>query len=126
MIEPKIKKKVLVIDDEESITKLLKILLEKEGYEVIIANNGFEGIERTRSEKPDLVITDLMMSGINGYQIIFRLLHEEYLDKDPKFIVLTGRSKRKEEDLSNKLGACTYLEKPFKSEVLIDLVRKII
>ncbi len=118
-------KKVLVVDDDKIILNLLKETLEDEGYEVIIANNGMEGINKVKKEKPEIVIVDIMMPHVNGYQMIFSIINEELLEEIPSFIILTARAKELDKGLSERIGAHAYLTKPFKRDELLSTVKKI-
>ncbi len=120
------KKKILVIDDEETIQYLVKDVLAEKGYEVIAAGNGLEGIKKTIEEKPDLVIVDIMMPYLDGYHMIYKMINEEYVEKLPAFMILSVRSKTLDKNLGERIGAYTYLSKPFKSEELVQLVERAI
>ncbi len=118
-------KKVLIVDDDKTILGLLKETLEDGGYEVVIAGNGIEGINKVKKEKPELVIVDIMMPHINGYQMIFKIINEELLEKIPPFIILTVRSKELDKGISEKIGAHAYLTKPVSSDELLSVVKKL-
>ncbi len=115
-------KKILVVDDEETFLYLIKEVLAGEGYEVITATNGLDGIEKTKEEKPDLVLVDVMMPFLDGYHMIHKIINEEYLEKLPLFIILSVRPKVLDKGLSERIGAYAYLSKPFRTEKLIQLV----
>jgi two-component system alkaline phosphatase synthesis response regulator PhoP len=82
-------KKVLFVDDDVDFCEVAKILLESKGYEVVLAYDGKEGLEKVRAEKPDLVILDVMMPEINGYDVCVVVKADEELKKIP-VILLTG------------------------------------
>lgn len=116
--------KILIVDDEESIRKLVSEVLADEGYEVITASDGFKGIKKIKEETPELVIVDIMMPNLNGYKMIYDIINEENMEKTPYFIILSVRSSEVDKGLGERLGACAYLEKPFKREELVKLVKE--
>lgn len=115
-------KKVLVIDDEEHLTSLVKAYLVKDGYQVSIANNGREGLACARRVHPDLIILDIMMPEMDGYEFI-RLLRVE---SDTPVIFLTAKVDEQERVLGLELGADDYLVKPFYPRELISRVRAVL
>jgi len=117
-------KKILVIDDEPLVVEVLKIMLEIKNYEIITASNGIEGIERSVREKPDLVILDILMPGMDGYQVC-RKLKEDRKTMTIPVIMLTalgGQSAEKEKGYSS--GAYGYIFKPFDEEKLLKSVER--
>ncbi|MCK4725806.1 MAG: response regulator, partial [Anaerolineales bacterium] len=82
------KTKILVIDDEEGITKLVSAYLEPEGYEVIIKQDGIEGLKAARAIKPDLVVLDIMLPGMDGIELLTTLRRES----DVYVIMLTAKT----------------------------------
>ena len=115
-------KKVLVIDDEEHLTSLVKAYLVKDGYQVTIANNGREGLDAARRVHPDLIILDIMMPEMDGYEFI-RLLR---VDSDTPVIFLTAKVDEQERVLGLELGADDYIVKPFYPRELISRVRAVL
>ncbi|OFW12931.1 MAG: hypothetical protein A3F70_18955 [Acidobacteria bacterium RIFCSPLOWO2_12_FULL_67_14] len=106
------------------IRTLVKLLLERDGYIVLQAENGREGIDMTRLERPDLVITDLMMPDVDGYQVLTALREEASLSMLP-VIVLTAETGGTVERTVLDLGADDYLVKPFDEDVLLQRVRSV-
>ncbi len=102
--------KVLVIDDEPPITELLNMSLGFEGYEVAIANSGREGLERARTFRPDLIVLDIMMPDLDGFQVLKRLREEG--NKTP-VLFLTARDAIEDRVTGLTAGADDYLPKPF-------------
>jgi DNA-binding LytR/AlgR family response regulator len=111
-------KKILVIEDEKILRENIKILLNEEGYEVVVANNGTRGIESAKIELPDLIICDIMMPGIDGYDVI-KELSAGSTTKSIPFIFLTAKVAREDIRLGMNLGADDYLSKPFRAEELL-------
>ena len=110
--------KILIVDDDRVIRKVLEAALINEGYQVIIATDGSEGLQQARTQRPDLVVTDKMMPVMNGFELTRRLR------QDPDFIHLPILVLTSESELEDKLGAFEagaddYLPKPFESAELI-------
>jgi len=125
MNEEKSRIKILIVEDTISIRDIIRNILETEGYQVLLAENGKAGIEIAKTENPDLVITDIMMPEVDGYHMIFHLINNEYLPKLPVFLIITVRSKEFDKGLSERLGVVRYLTKPFRREELIKAVDEI-
>ena len=122
-------KKILIIDDDKDIFESMKIVLEAEGYNVIWATNGKDGLDKCKNEKPDLVILDVMMNTDDeGFQVAYKMKQDEELSKIP-IIMATSISektgftfdKEKDEDF---LPVNEFLEKPVDPKTLIDKVRE--
>ena len=117
------KKKILIVDDEVDLVKLLKTELEDKGYDVVIAMNGEEGVRATLLEKPDLLILDIMMPVMDGYEALSRLRNNERTKRLPVIILSAKGETYSILDLQ-KLGATDYLIKPFESEELLETIQK--
>ncbi|HAM39263.1 MAG: hypothetical protein A2539_03200 [Elusimicrobia bacterium RIFOXYD2_FULL_34_15] len=122
------KKKILVVDDDVNTVKLLKVNLEKCGYDVVAAFNGKDGLEKFKTEKPALIIADIMMPGMDGYHFCWDVLFEDglYISPVPKIIMLTGRDKKLDKGISEKIGVDAYITKPFDIKFLIEKVKEIL
>jgi type IV pilus assembly protein PilB len=118
------RQKVLVVDDDRMIRMLVKLLLEKEGYDVIEGENGLHAVELSRAERPDLLVLDLMMPQMDGFQALDRLRRDLSLATQP-VIVLTAESGPDTERRVLELGADDYLIKPFEPGVLLSRVRAV-
>jgi DNA-binding response OmpR family regulator len=115
-------KKVLVIDDEKATTFLVKTLLEREGLEVVTANTGEEGLELVRTEKPDLILLDVMMPGLDGWETLERIRQTKGGRSIPvsMFSVMSSPS---DTMFGVKVeGVVDYITKPFNRA---DLVRRV-
>lgn len=117
--------KVLLIDDDDCVFNLIKTRVKKEGLFIIWAKDGEEGIKKAKIELPDLVITDVVMPKINGFEVI-KTLKDKALTADLKFIVLTNYGETPlvyDLDLQNSLGISKYLIK--SNHTPTELVREI-
>lgn len=117
------KKKILVIDDEVELVEAVKIRLESEGYEVLPAYDGDEGLKKIEEEKPDLIILDIVMPQMDGYTFTKEIKSNPDA-KDLPIIILTARDKM--EDLFGIEGVTEYIVKPFDHRDLLDRIRKLL
>lgn len=111
--------KILVVDDEPSIIKLITSYLKIEGYEVLTAADGLTAIKTARAFKPDLVILDVMLPGIDGLEVLSQLRRES----DSYVILLTARTEETDKIVGLSLGADDYVTKPFSPRELIARVK---
>src|SRR3990172_1511795 len=107
-------KTILVVDDEERLTSLVKAYLAQEGFRVVTARNGREALFIARQEKPDLIVLDLMMPEMDGYE--FMRLHRK--ERETPIILLTARVEDSDKVLGLELGADDYVTKPFSPREL--------
>jgi len=121
-VQARVKPRVLIVDDDRMIRMLVKLLLEKEGYEVIEGENGLHAVELGRREKPDLMVLDLMMPEMDGFEAIDRLRRDLAMATMP-LIVLTAEAGPDTERRVLEMGADDYLIKPFEPGVLLSRVR---
>jgi len=113
---------ILMIDDDRNICRIVSLYLEKEGYEVKIANDGAEGLERFRELAPSLVLLDIMLPGMDGWTIC----KEIRKDNDTPIIMLTAKGEVFDKVLGLELGADDYLVKPFDPKELVARVKAVI
>jgi len=113
--------KVLVIDDEEKLRANLTIYLEMNGFTVIQAIDGEEGLERLKNDKPDIIISDVMMPGMDGYTMLKEIRAKMEYDSVP-IIMLTA--KESISDLYELEGANEFIPKPFEMSVVLDTINK--
>lgn len=106
------KQRILVIDDEENIRNLLKSALANEGYDVIAAADGLEGFEKALILPPDMILLDIMMPDVNGYQVLQRLRNDSRTNGIP-VLLLTAKIDGEERVLGLEAGAVDYITKPF-------------
>lgn len=113
---------VLVIDDEPKVVKLTRDYLEKDGFRVISAGDGMEALALARRERPDLIVLDLMLPGMDGREVC-RTLRQEM---DTPIIMLTARAEESDQVVGLELGADDYVTKPFSPRTLVARVRAVL
>ncbi|MCX5753384.1 MAG: response regulator [Candidatus Krumholzibacteria bacterium] len=119
------KGKVLVVDDEVNITQILEFSIGAEGFEVITAQNGEEAIEKARREQPDLIILDVMMPKIDGYEAC-RILKANPLTRSIPVVLLTAKGRDIDKRLGMEVGATDYIVKPFSPNRLVERINQLL
>ncbi len=114
-------KTILVIEDNEDIRENVEEILTLSDYKVLTAANGKEGVEVATSKKPDLIICDIMMPGIDGYGVL-HVLHKDPATQDIPFIFLTSKSERSDFRAAMEMGADDYITKPFSGNELLNAI----
>jgi two-component system alkaline phosphatase synthesis response regulator PhoP len=117
--------KILVVDDEVYILHILDFSLGAEGFEVITANNGELAIEKAKQEKPDLIVLDIMMPVVDGYETCRRLKRESETKNIP-VVLLTAKGRDVDKRLGYEVGAVDYIVKPFSPNRLIERIQEIL
>jgi len=117
------KKKVLIVDDERDIVKALVIRLQHNGYEVVVAFDGAQGIFMAHKESPDLIILDIRMPAGDGFSVAEKLRQSNQTEPIP-IIFLTGSPEKNAEERAMQLGARFYIKKPYDPEELLEAVRR--
>lgn len=115
-------KTILVVDDEQRLVSVVKAYLEQEGFRVLTASNGREALFKAREEKPDLIVLDIMMPEMDGYE--FMRLHRK--DRETPIIMLTARVSDEDKVIGLELGADDYITKPFKPRELVARARAVL
>ena len=118
-------KKILLIEDEPDILKTTLLLLEVEGYEVLTAVDGLQGLEKARTEVPDLIIMDIMLPKLDGYKVCRILKFDEKYSAIP-IIFFTARAQVKDELLAKEVRVDAYLKKPTDPKLLIAKVKELL
>jgi DNA-binding response OmpR family regulator len=111
--------KILIVDDEQSILDIVKAYLEKEGYEVTTAMDGPSGLKAAKVQKPDLLILDVMLPGMDGVEVLTQLRRESNI----YVIMLTAKSEETDKIVGLSVGADDYLTKPFSPRELVARVK---
>ena len=118
-------KKLLIVDDEPSIVMSLEYLFKKENYEVFIARDGTEAIEIAENSNIDIILLDIMMPNVDGYQVLKYLKSNTNL-KNIKVIFLSAKNKIVDIELGLQLGADKYIAKPFSTKKLVKEVKELL
>ena len=119
------KHRILLVDDEPSIVKMVGKRLEVEGFEVVIAMDGQEGLNKAHTEHPDLIVLDLMLPKLNGYEICTMLKQDPRYQKIP-IVLFTAKAQEKDEKIGVECGADAYVRKPFRAQELLDTIRSLV
>ena len=119
------KEKVLIVDDEEHIQELIKFNLEKNGYNILCCGNGAEALKIINKEKPSIVLLDLMLPGMDGYDVIKEIRRNSAVAKTP-VIMLTAKGEELDKILGLELGADDYITKPFSVRELVARVKAVL
>jgi len=114
--------KILVVDDEADLVETIQFALELEGYNVLVASNGEEGLNIARQEKPDIILLDLMLPKLDGYKVC-RLLKFDERYKSIPILMLTAKTQEKDKILGKETGADEYVTKPFDMDELMAKVK---
>ncbi len=118
-------KKLLVIEDEKDIVEILKAILEHEGYEVLCAYDGEEGLKSAIENKPDLVVTDIMMPKMDGFEVAEKLKQHPDTTGIP-IVMLTAKDQEVDRQRGLSLGIAAYIIKLFDLEELIATIKETI
>lgn len=118
-------KKVMVVDDEPGFVELLTDILKAKEYDVISASDGREAVKRIGKEMPDLVILDVKMPKMNGYEVC-KILRDDKLYGDIPIIMLTALNDLEEIKTGMSLGAVSYISKPFEQNTLLTMIHGLI
>lgn len=118
-------KKVLIVDDEPNIVAALEFLLQKNGYEVKVAANGEEALAQLDDFSPDLVLLDVMVPKMSGYEVCQRMRAQPKWN-GIKIVMLSARGREVEVSKGMSLGADLYVTKPFSSAELVATIRKLL
>jgi two-component system alkaline phosphatase synthesis response regulator PhoP len=114
--------RILVADDDPSILRLLQLNFELEGFEVLTAPDGEEALAKALSSSPDIVVLDVMMPGLDGWEVCRRLKEDETM-RDVPVILLTALGQEAERRHGLEIGAAEYLQKPFDPDRLVSVVK---
>ncbi|KOY86514.1 transcriptional regulator [bacterium 336/3] len=117
--------KVLIVDDEPNILMSLDFLMRKEGYDVLVARNGKEALESLENNEPDMVLLDIMMPDVDGYEICQYIRKQENL-QNCKVIFLSAKAKEADIQKGYEAGADFYMTKPFSNKNLIGKVKELL
>jgi len=119
------KKRVLLIEDDPSAVRLVSYTLEQEGYEVLTAMNGLEGLNKVREEAPDLLVLDVMLPGLDGFEVCRRLRADEKTAGLP-VLMLSAKEQEIDKTTGIKVGADDYLAKPADPSEIVARVESLL
>lgn len=118
-------KKILIVDDEENIVISLEFLVEQAGYKLQVARNGQEALEKVATFKPDLILLDIMLPKINGFDVCRRIRQNSEW-QETKIVMLTAKGREAEVAKGLALGANSYITKPFSTKALMAEIEQIL
>jgi len=120
-----VKKKILVVDDEPYIVRMLETRLRSNGYDVVAAMDGMEALDLARTEKPDLIILDIMLPKMDGYKVCAMLKFDMKHTNIP-IVMLSARAHEADIKMGHDLGVEAYIVKPFDSKELMEIVDELV
>jgi len=118
-------KKILVIDDTPSSLRLTGYTLEKKGYQIITASDGLEGLRKAREEHPDLIILDVMLPGLDGYEVCHQLRQKPETATLP-ILMISAKAHQDDKDIALRVGADDYLTKPVEPSTIVARVESLL
>jgi DNA-binding response OmpR family regulator len=120
-----LKSKILVVDDEPEITEIIQAFLANAGYVVKVENSSVAGLESAKTFKPDLILLDIMMPFMDGYEVCGKLKNDPQTINIP-VLFLTGKDAKDDAGMSFKSGADLFIKKPFSCERLLNMVKVVL
>lgn len=118
-------KKILVIDDNPSSLRLTRYTLEKKGYQILTASDGLEGLRKAREEHPDLIILDVMLPGLDGYEVCHQLRQKPETATLP-ILMISAKAHQDDKDIALRVGADDYLTKPVEPSTIVARVESLL
>ena len=122
---PKSGRRVLVVEDEQDVAELIRYNLAKEGYDVTLVGNGADALKRARENKPDVILLDIMVPQLNGWEVC-RRLKQDPETRGIAVIMVTGRVEEGDKVLGFEMGADDYVTKPFSPRELVARIRAVV
>lgn len=119
------KKKILVVDDEADLVEVLSFRLEASDFTVIKASDGQQGLDKARTENPDLIILDLMLPKIDGYKVC-RILKFDEKYKNIPIILFTAKVQDSDKELGREVRADAYITKPFEAQTVLTKINELL
>lgn len=117
--------RILIVEDEESLLKLESILLSSKGYQVVGATDGRAAMDELNRSKPDLVLLDIMLPGMDGFEVC-RLIKENPDTSHIPVVMLSARKNRQDIQRGGEVGADAYVTKPFKSAKIVEIIESLL
>ena len=116
-------KRILIVEDEKDILTPIKAWLAQSGYDIVVAYEGLEGLEKAQKEQPDLILVDVSIPRMNGYQMV-QLLRQYEMLKETPVVVITASRQKDEAAWRTQVGVEHFILKPFETKELLDKVRE--
>jgi CheY-like chemotaxis protein len=116
--------RVLVVDDDPDMVMVLGLLMKANGITALTATGGVEGLEKARADKPDVILLDIMMPDMDGYEVIKELRSDESTKGIP-VIFVTARTDAEHRERAESLGADGYVTKPYERNSLMEVIRRV-
>ncbi|MGB9597307.1 MAG: response regulator transcription factor [Candidatus Poribacteria bacterium] len=117
--------KILIVDDEPDIVETLSFMLQARNFDVVTASDGLEALSKVKSERPDLVLLDIMMPGMDGYDVCVKLKTDKETKNIP-IVMLTARGENEAVIRAHKSGANDYIVKPFTLPTLVNKLNRLL
>ena len=117
--------KILVIEDDPATLRFMRYTLQGKGYQVLTASNGLEGLRKAKEEAPALIVLDVMLPGMDGFEVCHHLRAEPQTAKLP-ILMLSAKAREVDKDTGHKVGADEYLTKPVSPSEIIDKVESLL
>ena len=117
-------KRVLLAEDEPNIAESITFLLERAGFEVTVENDGRGALDAVMADAPDVLVLDVMLPGLDGYEIL-RTLRADRERKSLPVLMLTAKGQREDREMALKCGADLFITKPFSNAEIVSAVRKL-
>ncbi|HVP38720.1 MAG TPA: response regulator [Candidatus Saccharimonadales bacterium] len=124
-MDPKASGRVLVVDDEEDLGRILKFALAAAGHEVLLALDGSEGLRMAREESPDLILLDLMLPKIDGYKVCRMLKFDERYRHIP-VVILSARTQEVDKKMAQETGADLFITKPYNLNEILGAIHQLL
>jgi DNA-binding response OmpR family regulator len=118
-------KKILLVEDDPAVLRAISFILEKEGYNVLTATDGLDGLSKAKGENPDLLVLDVMLPGIDGFEICHRLRAEPQTAQLP-ILMLSAKGQAADKAMGLQVGANEYLTKPVERLVLLSKIEALL
>jgi len=116
---------ILIIEDDRSAARLAQYALQQVGYDVTIAYDGFEGLNKAVAERPDLIILDIMLPGLDGYEVCHRLRERTETAEMP-ILMISAKARDEDRDIGLKVGADDYLAKPVEPSTMLEKIERLL
>jgi CheY-like chemotaxis protein len=116
---------ILLIEDDPLSARLVDLILKSEGHQVIMVQDGYQGLEVARGSSPDLILLDLMLPGMDGFEFL-RRLRADPRTADVRVVVVSAKSQPADKEKAAELGVAAYLTKPYRKVELLEVVRSLL